>query len=54
MLRYSFGLDDVADRISSAVQSTVKAGVRTGDIAFGKQVVSTTEMGQAIMQRLSQ
>ena len=54
MLRYSFGLDDVADRISSAVQSTVKAGVRTGDIAFGEQAVSTTEMGQAIMQRLSQ
>lgn len=53
MLRFSFGLGDIADRIESAVKSAVQAGVRTGDIAFGHPSVGSEEMGQAIMDRLA-
>ncbi|MEO0794025.1 MAG: 3-isopropylmalate dehydrogenase [Verrucomicrobiota bacterium] len=52
MLRYSFGLDAIADRIQDAVKATVQAGTRTGDIAFGGASVGTKEMGQAIQERL--
>jgi len=52
MLRYSFGLDAIADRIHAAVKQAVQDGVRTGDIAFGKPPVSTKEMGAAIVERL--
>jgi len=53
MLRYSFGLDAVADRIESAVRSAVATdGVRTGDIAFGRAAVGTRAMTDAILARL--
>ena len=52
MLRYSFGLNDIAQKIEDAVRATVVAGVRTGDIAFGKESVSTSEMTEAIISRL--
>jgi len=52
MLHYSFGLDTIADKLSAAVKQAVKDGVRTGDIAFGGSSVSTTDMGQAIIDRL--
>lgn len=52
MLRYSFGLEDVAVRIEDAVRQTVESGVRTGDIAFGETAVGTVEMGRAIRSRL--
>lgn len=52
MLRYSFGLDALADRIATAVKKTVQNGIRTGDIAFGKTPVSTAEMTKAIIQNL--
>ena len=52
MLRYSLGLENVASSIENAVRVVVDQGVRTGDIAFGKTSVSTTEMGEAIRQAL--
>lgn len=52
MLRHSFGRDDLAKRIETAVHDTVSAGIRTGDIAFGGESVTTEAMGQAILDRL--
>lgn len=52
MLRYSFGLEDPAKNIESAVRMAVENGTRTGDIAFGGPTVNTSEMTQAIIQNL--
>ena len=52
MLRYSFGLNQAATRIESAVKKTVTSGVRTGDIAFGRPSVGTREMADAIIANL--
>ena len=52
MLRFSFGLDALADRIEAAVRKTVTSGARTGDIAFGGQSLGTREMGEAIVANL--
>ena len=54
MLRYSFGLNELATKIESAVKATVQAGTRTGDIAFGGTAVGTKEMAAAIIQYLKQ
>ncbi len=53
MLRYSFGLDDLANRIEAAVRKTVTVdGVRTGDIAFGRPSVGTQAMADAVIAAL--
>ncbi len=52
MLRYSFGLGDIATGIEQAVRKAVEDGIRTGDIAFGKESVGTKEMAAAIVERL--
>jgi len=52
MLRYSFGLNEVAASIETAVKSVVDANIRTGDIAFGGKSVSTSEMGEAVCSAL--
>lgn len=52
MLRFSFGLDSIASKIENAVKSAVLSGTRTADIAFGKASVGTSEMAQAIVERL--
>lgn len=52
MLRYSFGLEEIATKIEIAVRATVESGTRTGDIAFGTQSVNTAEMTKAIISRL--
>lgn len=52
-LKYSLDLDDVADEIDSAVKAVLKDGLRTPDIMEdGKQKVSTSEMGSAIIDKL--
>jgi 3-isopropylmalate dehydrogenase len=54
MLRYSFGLTELAARIEQAVRAAVTTdGVRTGDIAFGHPKVGTAAMADAIIARLS-
>ena len=53
MLRYSFGLDTLANKIEQAVRQTVTVdGVRTGDIAFGRPSVGTKQMADAIIAHL--
>jgi 3-isopropylmalate dehydrogenase len=54
MLRYSFDLDAEAASIEAAVERALAAGYRTGDLAAaGEPSVSTTEMGQHIIERLA-
>lgn len=53
MLRYSLDLDKEADAIEAAVQKALTEGYRTPDIyTEGTQLVSTSEMGTCICERL--
>ena len=52
-LRYSFDMGSEADLVETAVQNVLASGVRTGDImSEGMKMVSTTEMGDAILREL--
>ncbi len=53
MLRYSLRLETFAQRIESAVESVLRAGVRTADLARpGEAVASTAAMGDAVVAAL--
>ena len=54
-LRYSFDMGEEATRIENAVESVLADGVRTADLlqADGEQPVTTSEMGDAIVARLT-
>jgi 3-isopropylmalate dehydrogenase len=52
MLRFSFGLDQTARRIETAVKKAVTGGTRTGDIAFGGKSVGTQAMADAVIAHL--
>jgi 3-isopropylmalate dehydrogenase len=53
LLRYSIGDLENADRVEQAVEKTLDAGLRTGDIfEKGTKLVSTSEMGNAIVANL--
>lgn len=53
MLRYSFELEEEADRIEAAVKSVLKKGYRTIDImSEGMRLVGTKEMGDLITAEL--
>lgn len=53
MLRYSFGQLELAQKIEQAVRKTVtEDGLRTGDIAFGRDPVGTSKMADAIIGNL--
>ncbi|RTL54059.1 MAG: 3-isopropylmalate dehydrogenase [Bradyrhizobiaceae bacterium] len=52
-LRYSFDMGKLADTIDAAIASVLDKGIRTGDIkSEGSKVVSTSEMGEAILQEI--
>jgi 3-isopropylmalate dehydrogenase len=51
MLRFAFGLNQEALMIEEAVSDTIKAGIRTSDIASGKSA-STKEFTDAVLERL--
>src|SRR5579863_6292479 len=52
-LRYSFGLNEAADRLDAAIAAVLSAGLRTVDIqAPGSVVISTSQMGDAIVAEL--
>lgn len=52
-LRYSFDMPGEADLVETAVKNVLASGVRTGDImSEGMNMVSTTEMGDAILSEL--
>ena len=53
MLRYSFDLDEEADRVEAAVRTVLKEGYRTGDIlSEGCTCVGTARMGDLIAERI--
>ncbi len=53
MLRYSFGMEDQARRVETAVQRVISQGYRTADIATpGAQRVSCSAMGDAVVAAL--
>lgn len=53
MLRYSFDLDKEASYIESAVEKTLSAGLRTGDIMDeGGNLVGCKVMGEAVIKNL--
>ena len=54
MLRYTFGLEEQALRIESAVKKVLAQGYRTGDIyERGTNKVGTREMGDAVLAALA-
>jgi 3-isopropylmalate dehydrogenase len=53
MLKYTFGEDEAADRIDTAVNRTLDHGCRTADIfEKGSKLLGTKEMGDAIAKNL--
>ncbi len=52
MLRFSFGLEDLATRLEKAIRKTVVSGIRTTDIAFGGSSVGTEAMTDAVLSNL--
>jgi len=54
MLRYSFDMDEVADRVEHSVESVLNSGLRTRDImAKDNKCVSTSAMGDAVIAALA-
>lgn len=52
-LRYSFDRTDLAEKLETAVQSVLKKGIRTPDIAGqAHKPVSTAQMGDAVISEL--
>ena len=53
MLRYSFGLEEEAQKIERAVERVLQDGYRTPDLAkSGEKVLGTREMGNAVVEAL--
>lgn len=53
MLRWSLGMEPAAESIEQAVAATIAERIRTADMAVpGHAAVSTTEFGQAVVERL--
>ena len=53
MLRYTFSMEEVAQRIESAVKKVLAQGYRTGDIyEVGTNKVGTRAMGEAVLAAL--
>ncbi|MHB1601079.1 MAG: 3-isopropylmalate dehydrogenase [bacterium] len=55
MLRYSFDMDNLAEKIENAVEKVIKNGYRTADIysnVVGTKLVGTKEMGKAVIEEL--
>jgi 3-isopropylmalate dehydrogenase len=51
MLRFSFGLDSLADAIDQAVSDVLDSGLRTADIAGQGRAASTSDFGAAVRNR---
>src|SRR5690606_16813672 len=53
LLRYSLGLEEDAAMVEKAVADVIASGLRTKDLAAaGEKSVSTTEMGDAVVERV--
>ena len=54
MLRYSFDLGADAELVERAVRAVLDRGLRTADIMQGgKELVSTTDMGAAVVDEMA-
>jgi 3-isopropylmalate dehydrogenase len=54
MFRYTFGKQEIAERIETAVRKVLADGLRTGDIALpGDRVIGTSQMGDAVVAAMS-
>jgi 3-isopropylmalate dehydrogenase len=54
-LRYSFNMGREADRLDAAIAAALGKGLRTADIkSEGDKIVSTSEMGEAVVGELEQ
>ncbi len=54
LLRYSLGLEREAAAIEKAVEAALADGYRTADLARpGERTISTVEMGDAVMERIT-
>jgi 3-isopropylmalate dehydrogenase len=52
-MRYSFNLGEEADQLEAAIAAALAKGLRTADIkSEGCTIVSTSEMGEAVMREL--
>lgn len=53
MLEWSFNLFEISDKLVKAVESVLKEGYRTGDIATaGTQLVSCSKMGDLVAEKI--
>ena len=53
MLRYTFAMGDLADKIEKAVEQVIEKGMRTPDIYFqGATLVGTKQMGTEVIREL--
>ncbi len=53
MMRYTFQMPEIADRIESAVRKALGSGLRTSDIARkGEKTCTTREMGAAVIANM--
>ncbi len=53
MMRYTFAREDIAQRIETAVRTTLQQGLRTSDIyAQGMKKIGTAAMGDAVVKNL--
>ena len=52
MLRFSFDMNDEADRIEAAVEAVLNKGLRTADLGGGEASLKTTEITEAILSEL--
>ena len=52
MLRYAFDLEEEAKNIEAAVDKVLEDGLRTADIAHGKEFIGTKEMTDEILRRI--
>ena len=54
MLRYSFDLDEAADKVEAAIRQVIEEGYRTVDImSEGKTLVNTAQIGDLICERIA-
>ena len=52
MLRYSLKQEEAAQSIENSISQVIEKGIKTIDITTGSKSVSTTEMGNAIIENL--
>lgn len=54
MLKYSFGLNEEANKLDQAIENILNSGLRTADIAKeGEETISCSKMGDAIVKELT-